>query len=544
MDLKKNTELTDEELLAMTDAELSLVDGFVEDYRSDIITKNPAKSYIPNESIGKLINAVGNEQKKWIFLLPSANGVGKTAGCLNILINIIWGTQNPWFKGWRFENWQHPHEFWYISEQTTLKDVVCGISESGRSEVRKWFPKGQYSFVKAGYEYYSSLTTKNGWTGTFKTFDMEPSKFESATIGVAIFDEPPPKEIFNAVMARMRMGGIVLMPMTPLYSAAWVYDDLIDEAEKDPNSEIFVLVADIEEACIEHGVRGHLRHEDIERMVARYDEDEKAARAEGKFMHLTGLVYRGLHEATHRPETFHAEDFNTDDYRIFNICDPHDARPPMLAWVAVDENRRARIIDEFPSQPEFVPFHKIQNFNWTTEQVCQHIKEKETEYGWDPYKIIRVMDPNFGRQKKSTVGLTVQQYWRKIGREIEWPLRYHTNVHDDIAIGHREVRDWLKVADDGLPLLLVSKHCQNIWYDLTHYSWKKRSGKRLDVDGPGEMVAQKFKDGSDLIRYFAMFLKGPKPLPENKKDERPEHYAMYDDYTFPSALDWRDPFNV
>jgi phage terminase large subunit-like protein len=503
---------------------------------------NPVQGFVPNGKIEEFIHSIGHDEKKWIYILPAANSLGKTAAAIAVLVNIIYGSQNEWFTGPRFEKWEYPKKFWYISEQSTLKDLVCGTDLRVESEISKWFPKGRYDFVKAGYDYYSRLTTDTGWVGTFKTFDMDPSKFESDKIGVAIFDEPPPEPILNSVIARLTLGGIIIMPMTPLYSAGWVLDRLVDKAG--PESHIFVLYGDIEDNCKEHGVRGRLSHDQIQRIIAEYDPEEVEARAHGRFMHLIGLVYKGIHPSKHR-HNFEPDYFTQKDekFKIYCVMDPHDAKPPLIGWFAVDQYEHAFAVDEYPSKPEFPPFHLIKNFNLTTEDICHVIREHEQLNGWDPRKIVRVMDPNFGNKKQQSVGMTVKQQVYQIGRKMGYPLRFSTNVLDDLIAGHKVVRDYLKLTPENDARFQVGMKCENLWYQLTHYARRPIDPRRAEIDGPTERVAMKFKDGADVIRYFFVTLKPPRPVRKTERPQLPEHYAAYSgDATEEGG--WRDPFSV
>ncbi len=465
--------------------------------------ENPLRFFEPNGAIEKLITEVGSNDKKWIFVLPAANSVGKSAASINILGNIIWGSQSEWFQGKRFSKWTFPKKFWYMSEKDTLKNFVCGIDESTESEISKWFPRGRYSVQKAGYEYFSQLTTDNLWSGMFKSYDQEVKQFESDKIGVAIFDEPPPESIFNAVLARLTMGGIILMPMTPLTNSAWTLDRLVNNASQE--SDIFVLYADIEENCRTHGIRGRLEHSQIERIISFYDPEELDARAHGKFTHLSGLVYKNIHPATHR-HSFTPDHFKQSEFQIFNVVDPHDARPPFVGWFAVDKYKNAWGIDEYPNEM----FHLIRSFNLTTPEICKIIKEREIANGWDGKKITRIMDPNFGNKPIQAVGKTTAEYFAACGRDIDYSLWYNTSVNDDLFAGHRMVRDWLSVNADGETRFKIAENCQNIWYQLTHYSRNERKGRALEIHGPGENVSEKFKDGADVVRYFFMAMRPPK----------------------------------
>lgn len=535
-------------------------------------SQNPVSTFVPNGAIEKFIRAVGlhdtrdergeltKDGKKWIFVLPAANAVGKTSSTIAILANIIWGPQNKWFDYPTFRNWPHPSkEIWYMSEQTTLKEVVCGTDEGQTKEIHKWFPKGRFKFSKFGMDFLSSLTTDNGWNIVFKTYDMEPRKFESATISVAVFDEPPPKQIYDAVVARLRTGGIIIMPMTPLTHAAWVKDELVDRAHDD--SEIFVLYADVEQTCIEHGIRGRIPHKLIERLISQYSPEEREARAEGKFGHMQGVILKGLHPAQHRhkydPEDFtqhHSEKMGTM-FKIFNVVDPHELRLPAIIWGAVDEWGKLYIIDEFPSVAEYGLYHKIIGAKWTVTDICEAIRDKEVLNGWNPREIVRIMDPRGAKKKMGETGDTLQQYMAKVGKRLNYPLRYNTNVNTDIMVGLALIRDIIQPVlldhdENGNPIYdirfkVAIGHCENTWYHLTHFAQKRREGKALEQRGHGDAVEERFKDFVDAVRYLLAFIKKPRRTGEQEQRQLPEHYGLYGATAGESEIiPWQDPHRV
>ncbi len=510
---------------------------------------NPAKFFEPNGEIEKVARAVGEMEHKKIFLLSAANSLGKTAFEIVCLANLIWRyeeIQNEYFSGLRYcGRWPYPKKFWYISDTATLKEFVCGTDENvstENSEVRKWFPRNRYTFTKNGLDYYSRLTTDNGWTGSFKTYEQAVSQFESDKIGVLIFDEPPPKDIFKACMARLTLGGIVIMGMTPLAKSAWVADDLLPQATED--GPVFVLYGDIEGNCKQDGIRGRLDHDYIHGFLAKqYDDDEREARLHGIFTHFSGLVFKGLRIELHHPVVPEEEKFNQKDYRIIQVVDPHDAYPPFSQWYAVDRLLHVQSVDEYPRVGESGGqyFHQIKGFSKTTKEVCQEFRRIEQENGWDGSQILRVMDPNFGNSPKQTVGMKLHQFYAKCGREIGYPfLRYRVNVNDSLEAGHALIKEWLKPTPDGEVRFTITNRTPNLWYHFTHYTFKLRTGKRVEEDGQGEDVTQRFKAGIDVTRYLFMFLRGPKA-----EEMAPRKLEWYEEvYGQTPEYDILDPFSV
>ena len=888
----------EQQYLALPDRELDEAIELSELSLENELATTRASGYIPNGKIEELIAAIASHGengpdgqrtlagRKKIFIVAAGNGLGKSAAGVNILCSIVFGPQNEWFDRGVFQQWPYPKEFWYASEQSTLKETLVGINEDQIKELQKWFPRGRYNLVKAGYDWFSSFTSDTGWQGTFKSYDMESKKFESATLGLVLCDEPPPSSVLNAMIARLRMGGIMVILMTPLFASAYVKEHFVDKAT--PDSDIYVLTASNEDACFHasrteilsisgwkaigevgigeyvatlapnmsleyqpvlqtiqkayngnllnvgndilatpdhrmlvfgeggkngkrlrlkselvkrfkaaekiyrgdrmlshiptlidrstmvhspfpdkisgedwcellgwyiaegsavgtkggkrgnhgvfisqnrgakwdrikvllsrtswkwferrgdfccfdaglheylfvlgnssqkfippetfeyplawlrkmlqamldgdgdgkaryvtrserlandtqrlmimlgrktsiglwnktqqpkvwpngkpyrtnpiycvygvrtdrfhhvnqtptreaysgpvscvmvqngtivvrdmnkrkplitgnckiHGIRGHLEHHHIEEMDRHYTADEIDARKYGRFMHMVGAIYKGL-DPRHRhyidPREF-TQELNQKTgtpYKILHIVDPHDAKPTMMAWIAIDCWGTMWVLDEYPSFDEYGWFHDIRGWQKTTMQTVADIKAIEESYGWDPELIVRGMDPNFGRKRNEAVGMTTSEYYRKCGLKINWPMRFRTRINDSLEAGHRIVGDYIRPNADGDVKLRIGDKCHNVWYHMLNYRRKITPQKRADEDGPTERVALLYKDGADLVRYAAMLLRPPGVKEEERTGSRPAHFGLYDGVYLPGEdNDWRNPDQI
>ena len=245
--------------------------------------------YEPNGRCEEFIKKVGslgdNGESNFVVLFSAANGVGKTAAGANVVANILWGkdSKNPYFDLPLFKDWPFPKKGRIASDPENLKGNLIAT-------LKEWFPLGRYHTSKAGKQYESQWKTDTGFEFDIMSYEQDAKEYESATLGWAWFDEPPLESIFKATVGRMRKGGIIFITETPLW-AAWLYDHIIANPDQElaTKGQRVYVEAQVEDACKEHGVRGHLEHDHIMRMVAEYSEDEKQARVYGKFQHLVGL---------------------------------------------------------------------------------------------------------------------------------------------------------------------------------------------------------------------------------------------------------------
>ena len=434
---------------------------------------NPAKYYIPNKKCEQFIKTVAEDG--FVYIFSAANGVGKTTISVQILINMLMSPQNKWFD----------YPFYRKFRRKPLKgriiSTVEGISKVINPELRKWLPAHRYTRRKLGKMFYSQYEV-GPHSFDLLTTDQEIQQFEGATLDWLIIDEPCSEAIYNASVARFRFGGKIIMVITPLAGAGWVYDKIFS------GKNVKVIYADIWENCLENNCRGILRKKDIDTMISQYDDEEKDARIHGRFVHLRGLVYKlfkiGVHTIPRFPIPKHWP-------RYFAI-DPHDRQPNFLLWAALDPTGDLYFYDEDFSTD-------------LTKDTVKRIIDKERQYGKATRRLI---DPNFGLKRYGNSGRTVQQEYEIESRLQRYPMRF-TPANDDIPAGHKKVRSLLyydnkkPIDEKNHPKAYFFDDLQNTIYGITHYMYEEwRVGK--DTRSQKEKPQDKWKHAPDCCRYVCM----------------------------------------
>ena len=118
----------------------------------------PMKWFCPNGKQEELINTVADMMSRSrtpSVLYSAANGVGKTAGSINILGNIIYGAQNGWFLKEPFLAWANPRVVWYVTTKTCLTDTLL-------PEIKRSFPADSYRLDKMGGQIERAFTLRMG----------------------------------------------------------------------------------------------------------------------------------------------------------------------------------------------------------------------------------------------------------------------------------------------------------------------------------------------------------------------------------------------
>ena len=433
--------------------------------------------FVPNGGQESYIRAVG-ECRKRIFLLVAANGVGKDCVAMNIAANIFWGPQNEWFDYPLFRTWPFPEKHIRLVTESKLVD------ESGPTdkEIGTWWPKGRYSPDKGGKTYISKYRTDTGFLLDKMTYQQDPAEFEGVNLGGVWFSEPPPKEIFQRCLARLRRGGIILIYMTPLNSAAWIQDELIGA------DDVEVVTADIEANCRQHGVRGQLDHTNIEWMMSRWDPDEFEARAHGRFMHLSNVI---LGRSFNRQYHLAPDDLTAPEgAQWFTVVDPARGKPWAIAVGWVDLRGQIVIDEEYPK----ADWLRCKESNATLRDYADIVKimEKGKNVEW------RIIDRHFANARNDYGTTLKQDFAEKFGLEF----RDSYACEEEVETGIQKVKDMLKFNDrmplDSLnfPRLRVKHRCANIIRALERWD-RDPNTLRPKADSP-------YKDHFDLVRYACM----------------------------------------
>lgn len=440
-------------------------------------SNNGLKYYEPNGKVEEFLKLVAttSPEESIAFILSAANGIGKTTFVVNLLGNIIFGPQNKYFDYPLFRDWPFPKRGRYI---TTTK----AVEEIGpfNTEILRWWPKGKYEPLKGGKNYFSQYKA-NDWVIDVMTIEQEVKEFESGTLGLAIKDEPCPKDIHAATTLRLRMGGLDLTIMTPLTDAGWFFDDVV------PRHERHIVYANMESACKEHGVRGHLEHRNIEAMIAEIDDPtELEARVEGKAMHLKGLIFKDFNHKIHvLKQPVQAQPGQS----LFHVVDPHIDKPFAMIWATVDSRGVVTIVDEWPN----VDFYKWRNCNLSIPDYKEIFFQKENGV----HVTKRIIDRHFA-EVRHMAGMT-----RKTLRDefLEAGISFYPSYQaaEEISTGVTKVREYLRFNSErpidsyNTPKLFINPHCFNTIKSLTRWS-NDENGK----------FKEEFKDFCDVVRYLVV----------------------------------------
>lgn len=264
-----------------------------------------------------------------------------------------------------------------------------------------------------------------------------------------------------------------------------------------------LVEAEIEDNCIEHGVRGFLKHDDIMRMISHYTEEDKQARVYGKFQHLTGLVFKSFSRKIHVIRPFRID---KREFCVIERLDPHTRTPDACLWVAFDRKGNKYIVDELW-------------MNGTTADLAHNIKAKAINY-----RIIdRRIDPSAfitDQHKQSQLSL---------GQELDqlYGISY-LPASKDRTMANRRIMDALDYQEVGgllvkPPELFIFDTCVRTIWELEHLQYHEYKGKAAEYHSQSEKPMDK---DDHMIENLGRALLYPIAFEEYRGYEN-EHQSIY-----------------
>src|SRR5678815_4965759 len=140
--------------------------------------------------------------------------------------------------------------------------------------------------------------------------------------------------------------------------AGWFYDEVVPRV---PNN---IVYADIEDACIQHGKRGHLEHANIQKMIDNWPQEEIEARAHGQALYLRGRIFQTFDPQVH---VLREPIKCPPQANCYQIVDPHDDKPFAVTYAFPDHAGDLYIHDEWPNED----FYKMHNCQLTVDDYVK-----------------------------------------------------------------------------------------------------------------------------------------------------------------------------
>ena len=412
----------------------------------------------------------------------AGNGWGKSEFIVALFAAVMWPQlAPPCFAHPALMDWKGPKRARIYSKPAELEEIG-----SLQTAIVKLFPHGKYAVKKGRYSYPNSFKADTGWILDLFSYERDESEAAGPNIGLQAFNEPPPQPLFQEAVARARAGGLIIGGMTSLHDNPWIVDGLFSKAD---GKDIRVRYGNACENCKQHGKNGNLEHDQIVKILAQYDEDEREARFTGRPLTLSGRIFSGFDRSVHvaKEEIIPPASGVTH----YMAVDPAIGKPLAVIWAYVDAAEVVHVYDEYPDGQ----FHGAKDSGLTVTDYAGIFKAREggKEIG------NRIIDRHFANARRTLGGLNLKQEFAEAG--LHFFDSY--NVAADLAeveTGIMKIKEYLRYDKskplDSLnrPKLVISPKCHNLIASLEKWIRNPDTGK----------PKEDYKDHSDTLRYLLM----------------------------------------
>lgn len=246
------------------------------------------------------------------------------------------------------------------------------------------------------------LHFKNGSKFFFQTYEMDVKKMGSATLDRVHYDEEPPLAVFNECRMRVMVrGGDQLFTQTPVQGMSWTYEALWQNRGTEVSERVW-KGQDIETVVVHMEDNPAMSPDEIEIALAGMSEEEKAARREGRYVALHGLIYPDFRDRRRGALCSHVvpEAPIPENVNVVVGIDPGYRHPAAIVWLYLTPD------------DTMVAFEAQRYEKFSARQVCEQIVRINDLYGVTP--LYYVIDPS-ARNKNHETGRSLQMEYADNG---------------------------------------------------------------------------------------------------------------------------------
>lgn len=334
-----------------------------------------------------------------------------------------------------------------------------------------------------------TLTFNNGSFIELMSYDQDVDKFSGVSRHWTHFDEEPPKPIFTECKMRLLdTAGSYWITMTPVDGMTWIYDDIF-LLSLEPSAKIAVIIVDTAE-------NPHVSAEEIEDVISGLDENERAARKEGRFVNIGRPVFSQFDFDRHVIPELNVDQLKSIlNWSQYNSMDYGLRNPTVWLWHAVGSDGTIISFDEISASGLFVNDFALM-INEKNNKLNRRVPD------------IYVGDPSIA-QRNGIQGDTIKTAYSNFGIDI---LLGNNNQH----IGVEKMNRYLKGNK-----WFITNNCPQLISSLQRTRWKiYDQAKRRADSAPREEIHRKHADPTDSARYFFSILPDlyiPQYSPDNIK---------------------------
>lgn len=370
-----------------------------------------------------------------IRVVTCGNGWGKTAYGVN---EAVWAAlgYNPVTK-----KTAHVPARVYV-----VLDAPSKVEEVWLREIKKWYPLKEEQLHKLGKPFVSMIQFPNGSQIRFMFHLQEDLAFESVEADFVVFDEPPPRSIWVALLRggrNAKSNPRYLLLGTPI-AQAWLREYNTEwKKGRFPDTMFFKYHT---EQNKENLTKGY-----IESFSMHLTENEKRTRLEGEWFNTEGLALAHLFDRKHHliPSTYPEA---TSVPCVLSI-DPHPNKPTTACLLGIDAAGTYHYLAELNQKLEPRRLAMWLKQNWIgkyniVDFVCDSSGSADYTGGSGFKSFIEVLNEEGIRIRATT---------------------YDEKKDDDFL---ERIQDALYIGPSGASKLKILNNCIGLIKDIENCSWQ------------------------------------------------------------------------
>jgi len=384
-----------------------------------------------------------HQSKKFLRYVAAANGFGKSCFAVNEVLARANG-YNPW-----------------TDEYTPVPArIIVGLDQPVKvetvwlPEMQKWVDFADVKLEKRGKPYISAITFANGSEILFTFAESEPMVWESLEADFLVFDEPPPRSMFIALMRSLRKKAgkpRCLIIGTPI-TQAWLRVELYEKWAKGERPEMDFFRGETAQNV------EHLGEDYIENFSKFLTDKEKEIRLRGAFFDLDDLALAHLFS---RPvHVLPSASFRwPEHWPVVVTIDVAMAKPHVALMVGASPEGYLVALKELSlkaTAPKFAPVLKewMQGYK-VTDIVVDSLGSSDLSGGDGELSFIASLKANGIRCRATTYDEKLDEAWLSMVREA-----LHVPEEAD-NFGKK------------IPKLRIVDTCRRLISDIETVSWQR-----------------------------------------------------------------------
>ena len=254
-----------------------------EDLLRQALARRKLELYRPYPKQIKFHNASAKYHE---ILLMAANRVGKTmAAAANVAMHAL-GKYPDWYEGRRFK---HAPVIWCAGVSgAAVRDSIQRLLIGDTANPGTGFlPEGCYETMagRSVADLVDTITVRHTSGAksriNLKMYEQGREKFQADSVDFVWLDEEPPNDVYMEALTRTYANsGYLVMTFTPLKGLSKV----VKRYTREKSSDRYVINMTIDDAL-------HISDEDRKRQIASYDIHQQEARAYGRPVLGTGIIF-------------------------------------------------------------------------------------------------------------------------------------------------------------------------------------------------------------------------------------------------------------